>query len=185
MGKHILSFPKGKSQEQAAREAAGQLLSTIRNAIVPITELLASFAGAKANKREISLELTFLAIHAYDRLCHEYLPPNMKCAFVDALVYAFAESHSKTFIDEQQSEFREYFLKKLDERQTYYGEAESLYGHDDHSVIRKFAEMMSSFFPNMNVLATTDVAEKLCLGIKESLVGPVPTPAKNQTARYC
>ncbi len=172
-----------KTTEQKAKEAAEQLLPDIRSTIGAVTNLLSTFAGPDADKHEISLELTFLALHAYDRLCHQCMPPNMRAAFVDTLVYSFGDSHSKVFVDEQQADFREYFLKKLDERQIYYGKAGDLFaGRGRHSVVRMFAEMMNSFSPNMDVVATADAARELCLAVRGSLIGPLPTSAKSFSA---
>ena len=160
-----------KTTKQKAKEAAGQVLLDIRSKIGAATNLLSAFAGPDADRHEISLELTFLALHVYDRLCQRYMPPNMRGAFVDTLVYALIDAHSKAFIDEQQAEVRKYFLDKFDKRQMYYEKAgDPIAGHGRGSVARMFAEIMNSFFPNMSVVATTDVASELCLAFERYFV---------------
>ena len=162
---------------------ADRLLPKIRATIDPITTVLCAFAGADASKDEISLEVIFLTLHAYDRLCHDCMPPNMRGVFIDRLVHSFADSYSKTLIDEHRAEARDYFLGKLDERQTYFARAEDLFaGGGPRSAIRMFAEMMNSFFPSMDVVATAGVAKELCLGVRGSLIGPLPTAETSRNA---
>jgi hypothetical protein len=65
---------------------------------------------------------------------------------LDRLVYSFADSYSKTIIDAHQAEARDYFLGKLDERQTYFAKAGDLFaGRGPLSVVRMFAELTLRF----------------------------------------
>jgi hypothetical protein len=65
---------------------------------------------------------------------------------LDRLVYSFADSYSKTIIDAHQVEARDYFLGKLDERQTYFAKAGDLFaGRGPLSVVRMFAELTFRF----------------------------------------
>ncbi len=172
-----------KTATQEGKEAAERLLPKLKQMIGAVTKVLSGFAGPDVDKDEISLELTFLIIHAYDRLCREHLPPNVRSSFVDTLVFVFADFYSGLFMDKRQGEFRNYFLEKLDERQTYFAKAGDLFaGRGSRSVVRLFAEMMASFFPNMDVAATADVARELCLSVRGSLIGTIPASVGSGTA---
>jgi hypothetical protein len=113
--------------------AASILHSNLKSSATDTLSLLAILSSVskdgaltpRSTRLRKSTEMSILSatLHAYDRLCQDCMPPNTRGVFMDRLVHSFADSYSKTLIDEHQAEAREYFLGKLDERQTHFAKA--------------------------------------------------------------
>lgn len=86
---------EGELLSQEAQGAAIKVIPILFRAISATANLLSKLSSTHASKWELGLELSFLAVHVYDRSLHSLLTPEKRAEFMDTIVHGLAEMQAE------------------------------------------------------------------------------------------